>query len=474
MTTESPEILEKKEHKTKSMEAKSECLTSQQSAPKQDPKTDDATKVGLESTSSAEKDAESMHEQAKALYLTRQFQKSADLYSTVIQDLQKGKYQQDEFAFGMANLWFEYGEVLFELAVAESAILSEQKLLKQQPVDEEEEPAEEESAEEPENEEAGDENTAGDVSEDFQASWEALEMSRIIYSLYLPKEWKQCLSEISNEHENTDREKLSSEEIPGAVMKLAEVYLLLADLSLEQENYDQAIRDLTSAFMLKKSLKKALHEALEAGDDHHILLIKSMWDLPRHLAEIHFKMSMAYEYEEKFALSMPEMQAALSIFKKFLDMLKQSLGDDEPGEENKTKGKGKAESAVFSFAQAEDLDGVEWMDVLGKISPESLEKSKKDMESLVPDLELKLEDIKDQMAQARKKPKSALANNPFNPFTFGQQISTEAANVLSAVQVKRPASTAESGSSATNSNSNHADSNVQDLSKLVKKKRTSE
>ncbi|KAI7830124.1 hypothetical protein BX661DRAFT_181133 [Kickxella alabastrina] len=129
---------------------------------------------------------------------------------------------------------------------------------------------------EEEEQEDGDEGEAEGEGEgeddDFSAAWDVLDTARLIQS------------------KQTDRK---------SQLKYAETLMLLGDVSMESENFPQAQQDFTAALHVKRLY-------LEADD--------------RELAELHYKVALALEYNEDTEGALVEMAEVEKILARRLDV----------------------------------------------------------------------------------------------------------------------------------------------------------
>ncbi|KAJ2862863.1 hypothetical protein GGI22_002093, partial [Coemansia erecta] len=102
--------------------------------------------------------------------------------------------------------------------------------------------------EQPQSDEGGDEDDEEDQDDDFAAAWDVLDVARVIQA------------------KATDRKSR---------LKYAETLMLLGDVSMESENFAQAVNDFTEALEVKQQF---------LGDDS------------RELAELYYKVALAHEY----------------------------------------------------------------------------------------------------------------------------------------------------------------------------------
>lgn len=364
-------------------------------------------------TSAAEeRDFEVVRQQAKALAATRQFHDAVAMYSQACQMAQQ-VHQNDVFALPMASLWYEYGRALFEVAVLEGALLNnpvstaEQGDVEEDDGDsdfqtddgEDEQQQEMDDQEEQDQPEQEGQLQMSNSTDDFETAWEALEMARVIYQLHLPPDTIPFIQNLPSSHASQDqgieRHFVPADKIAETKMQLAEVHLLLADLSLEQEMYEQAAEDLLTALALKKSILKHCHQPEQKA---------KFWDLPRHLAEIYFKHAMVYEYDAKFLPAIQQLETAIALFRALIDALQSSPSASDASSDSKGKRKAAASSSpVIDLNSFFDQTDIHWSQLIGQLPKEERDTALSEMTELLPELNAKLQDFKDQLeAQALK------------------------------------------------------------------------
>ncbi|CAO3620639.1 unnamed protein product [Mucor fragilis] len=136
-------------------------------------------------------------------------------------------------------------------------------------------------------------------------------------------------------------------------LNLADVHLCLGDVSLETEKFNEALSDYEKAIEIKQSV-------LEDDD--------------RELAEAHYKYALALEFStEKADQALPELQKAVNVLKKRISNL------EAGGDGSKGKGKGKAT----------DVD-------------EKALEEVKEINELIPDMELKIEELTTRQATEKE------------------------------------------------------------------------
>ncbi|ORZ28394.1 hypothetical protein BCR41DRAFT_316985 [Lobosporangium transversale] len=165
-----------------------------------------------------------------------------------------------------ADTLFIYGKALLEHAIQQSSVLggaTEKKAKEEKAAVESGSSAAASSSsapsnprfvfegdddEEEEEEEEGGENEGEEGQDDFAVAWDVLDLARVLYH------------------------RQGTEE---ALLKLGDVHISLGDVSLESENFDQAVADFREAILIKEA-------RLEPDD--------------RQLAEAHYKLALALEY----------------------------------------------------------------------------------------------------------------------------------------------------------------------------------
>ncbi|KAF9327057.1 hypothetical protein BG006_009595 [Podila minutissima] len=144
--------------------------------------------------------------------------------------------------------------------------------------------------------EGGEEGAAQDDNDDFAVAWDVLDLARVLYH------------------------KVGTEE---ALLKLGDVHMALGDVSLESENFEQAVADFREALLVKES-------RLEADD--------------RQLAEAHYKLALALEFSPTEADKASEhITKAIGVLKLRIEKLNGMLGSG--------KGKARASDANESETQ---------------------------------------------------------------------------------------------------------------------------
>lgn len=164
----------------------------------------------------------------------------------------------------------------------------------------------EDEEEEEEEENPGESNAAGaadgeegapqEDNDDFAVAWDVLDLARVLYH------------------------KVGTEE---ALLKLGDVHMALGDVSLESENFEQAVADFREALLVKES-------RLESDD--------------RQLAEAHYKLALALEFSPTEASKASEhITKAIGVLKQRIERLNGLLGS----------GKGKARASDASESESQ-------------------------------------------------------------------------------------------------------------------------
>ncbi|KAF9916747.1 hypothetical protein BX616_002925, partial [Lobosporangium transversale] len=139
--------------------------------------------------------------------------------------------------------------------------------------------------EEEEEEEEGGENEGEEGQDDFAVAWDVLDLARVLYH------------------------RQGTEE---ALLKLGDVHISLGDVSLESENFDQAVADFREAILIKEA-------RLEPDD--------------RQLAEAHYKLALALEYSPTESDKTQEhIHKAITIQDLLNNQAKKSIEGQTPAE----------------------------------------------------------------------------------------------------------------------------------------------
>jgi len=194
-------------------------------------------------------------------------------------------------------------------------------------MDEEETPTDKPVEEKAATEDAAMEDDTEDETSNLEQAWEMLELAKVLFT--------KAADTTAEEAKKIDFQK-----------RVSDVYLHLGEISLENENFEQAVEDLTACLNKRKEL------------------------LPsdsRSIAETHYQLGIAQAYSGNFDAGEGCMVAAVSVLSARLLNLK------------------KMESSEF------------------------LEKEMTDLQELVKEIEEKVVDFKDMKAEATKKLKEAFS-----------------------------------------------------------------
>ncbi|CAO3691009.1 unnamed protein product [Rhizopus stolonifer] len=278
------------------------------------------------------------------------------------------------------DVYFIYGKALLQFAIQQNAVLGQSAQANATAVEEQQkgtkevevsssnpliqmesmpEFKDENDTEEDEEDEEGE----GEPEEDFEAAWDILDAARIIFEKSDDKETQ---------------------------LKLADVHLCLADVSLETEKFDASLADYEKAIEIKEKYL----------EDHN-----------RELAEAYYKFALALEFSsEKPDRAAPYLQKSIDVLNKRLETLKK-LKDAEPTEEVK--------------------------------------KEVKEIEELLPDMELKVEELSTKQTTEKETAdmlKQLLGLSNAEGSNTNQSLNNVNVNDLSSF-VKRKSKAAESSSS---------------------------
>ncbi|EJD43852.1 hypothetical protein AURDEDRAFT_185418 [Auricularia subglabra TFB-10046 SS5] len=273
-----------------------------------------------------------------------------------------------------ADLYFDYGKALLESAISSNAVLGKA---------EEEEPpvaedkagsskagasdarfhfggdaeddddavdllgdAQKEGADDDDDEQAngGDENDDDEPEDDFNAAWEVLDVARTLYE------------------QGADADARLK-------LRLADTLIALGDISLETEKFDQAIDDYSAGLKLKQEL----------------LPLAS-----RHIAEAHFKLSIAYDLTlGRLKGAIEHVQGAIASVEARIAELRCGLEGQAPSAGAKpvsSSGKGKGKATATSAVERDDL--------VENMSRPQIETEIKELTGLKEELGVKLEELK--------------------------------------------------------------------------------
>ncbi|KAJ3271434.1 hypothetical protein HDV01_006640 [Terramyces sp. JEL0728] len=181
-----------------------------------------------------------------------------------------------QYALEVAPTFYLYGKALLAVGAQKNSVLGEKA----------DQPVQEQQINNPNFSFQGDEEDLEDdegkvldeielpPADDLELAWENLDVARLIFST------------------QTDEK---------SIHQLAEVHLSLGDVSLESENFEQAIKDFETALGLKKE---------HFGGNY------------RELAEAHFKLALSFEYSELNEEACEQVNLAMeALHKRIEDLL---------------------------------------------------------------------------------------------------------------------------------------------------------
>lgn len=222
-------------------------------------------------------DVQTLIDMGTQSYALGNYEESAEKFALAI-EIQVNSLGQ--YADENAETFYLYGRALLATAVIKNTVLGE-------PVEKPEEPSAstdtdqkfsfaEYSDEEEDLEDEGKQLNDIDIpqADDLELAWENLDVARLIFS-----------------NQKGDDKKL----------RLADVHLALGDVSLESENFDQAVKDYNEALNIKLQISP---------------------DACRELAEAHFKLGLALEYSEQVEDAIIHVQAAMDALMTRLNLTK--------------------------------------------------------------------------------------------------------------------------------------------------------
>ncbi|GAN07134.1 nuclear autoantigenic sperm protein isoform X2 [Mucor ambiguus] len=292
-----------------------------------------------EQQSSSEAKAQELFDQGKLAFNKGEYE------SSVTKDQLNG-----DLATANGDAYFLYGQALLQFAIQQNTVLGQSAQASATKVEEQQAIAKDEEVESknplfqlsgvPEFKEGGEEGDDNDEDEDDDEEGEAGNTADEDFETA----WDILdVARLIFEKGEDNKSKLN----------LADVHLCLGDVSLETEKFNEALSDYEKAIEIKQSVLE---------DDN------------RELAEAHYKYALALEFStEKADQALPELQKAVDVLKKRISNL------EAGGDGSKGKGKGKAS----------DID------------ERALEEIK-EINELIPDMELKIEELATRQATEKE------------------------------------------------------------------------
>uniref|UniRef100_A0A8W8IJ41 Nuclear autoantigenic sperm protein n=1 Tax=Magallana gigas TaxID=29159 RepID=A0A8W8IJ41_MAGGI len=257
-----------------------------------------------------------------------------------------------ETAKECAEAYFYYGQSLLDLARMETGVLG--NALQGEGEEEEEGEGDEEGEDEGETGGEGDTAEEGETAEEGDTAEESQEETE-------GGEKKENPDDISNLQLAWEMLELAKviylkEEDKKSKLKAAESFLKLGEISLETENYEQALSDFQECLKIQEA-------ELEPDD--------------RLLAETHYQLGLAHGFNKQYDESIDQYRKAIKVMEAKIGKLKKTVEDG-------TQGKGKEPQAAddpIKAAQQEIKDLEEILpDIRGKI--EDMEEEKKNIDEL--------------------------------------------------------------------------------------------
>ncbi|KAH3671684.1 hypothetical protein OGAPHI_000389 [Ogataea philodendri] len=276
----------------------------------------------MSADSTYSEDLKKLLQKGAEAFAEKRYEKSVEYYSEACEksNLLTGKDDPD--------LLFLYAKSLFENAVSNSGVLGGQINKEEKPEEaedpsgmfqfneqlaeneeEEEEQEEEQEEEEQEDDEKEQEEDEGEEQTDFEVTWEILDLTRTLYEEKLEQLDSGDYATPLLASDKQDAEETSS---PYVVIKkkLSDVYDLLGEISLETENFSQAVQDLTT-------LTKLRAELYPLGS--------------RLISEAYYKLSLASEFNTGEAGS---SALAVKAMEKALESLRENYKTDQDRDES--------------------------------------------------------------------------------------------------------------------------------------------
>merc|ERR1711934_655279 len=204
-------------------------------------------------------------------------------------------------------------------------------------------------------EKEGEDKSAQDAEEEddpsnLQLAWEMLELAKVVYT----------------KTAETEEDKLE------AGRRLCETYMVLGEVSLENENYPQAVEDLTICL-------KRRTESLPADS--------------RCIAETHYQLGIAQGFDMKWEEAVVSLEAAIKVLEARIENLKAKTESPDETKKNDTE--------------------------------HTREKEIAELEELIPEIKEKITDTNEMKAESVRKIKEAAG------FSSGSGPSTDASSSAS-------------------------------------------
>ncbi|XP_064605060.1 nuclear autoantigenic sperm protein-like isoform X2 [Liolophura sinensis] len=352
-----------------------------------------------------------------------------------------------ETAKECGECYFYYGQALLELARMETGVLGN-ALQGEEKEDGEEDGEEEEegTADEEEGEATAEEGEAdpgegtssGKTGEEdpddisnLQLSWEMLELAKVIYLKQEDKEMK---------------------------LKAAQAYLKLGEVSIETEQYEQAISDIGECFKIQKEL-------LEQDD--------------RLLAETQYQLGLALSFNKNFEEAIDSFRGAVKAIEERIGNLqkvveegkKTEKSEEKPAEKSEEKPAEKSEEKPAEKSEdkpaekseeklAKAQEGEEKMEETK--SEEEIKESCKDTDDPVKAAEKEIQDLKEILPDIRAKIEDVVEERK------NMDVVKEMAKDVFTSQMKPEG---EAGTIGTQASSSDSGVKPTDISHLIRKKR---
>jgi len=191
----------------------------------------------------------------------------------------------------------------------------------------------------------------------LQLAWEMLELAKVAFT--------------------TKLKDIKKEDKKALEMKICETLLLLGEVSLENETYEQAVNDITECL----NKRKVLHPADS-----------------RRIAETQYQLGVALGHFEKFDEAVKSLEEAIKCLKLRMENLK-----------NKTSSVDETKADDAFYTRETEIT---------------------ELESLIPEIEEKIQDTKDMQKQGKEQTENGFKNG---------ESSSSSAKPISTISVKRKA-----------------------------------
>ncbi|KAF2664779.1 hypothetical protein BT63DRAFT_429512, partial [Microthyrium microscopicum] len=444
--------------------------------------TENPTEDPVAMSTDAPKTAEDLNEQitkANLQFSLKNYEAASELYSeaTELQAQLNG-----ELAPENAELLYSYGRSLFKLAISKNDVLGGQVAGGDKPKSADIEKALKSTNQETpshsatpffqlamteDEDDEEEEEEAGEEEDDFGTAYEILDMARLCYEKQLDA-LRNVVKDESGEAKGKGKATTElSPEMFHVMERLANTHNLQADISLENERFDDAAEESKATMELRKQLYPVESEQIAEG--HYMLTLALEFAFFKNVREakeqeaqngqadqpkIQVDPKMLYDAVENMALAVKSCEARISLKEKTLAGLELKLGDEagklqediqntkEIAQDMKIKLADLSNNAR-PLAPNNDLTGLFGTDILAEIDQVS---------SMLPTTETlsSLQDEETVSGTAAQKPGESVSERQARI----DQVAAQANDLSGLIRKKKPATDAKHGASTAGASSN--------------------